>query len=290
MRTNKNRFKILLPLAIVLLFVYSVYSGIYTAPFAQINYAENLVVHYMDVGQGDCEILMLPNGVNILIDGGPGAHEDRLVAEITELGIDRFDYVLATHPHEDHIGGLDKVIQTFGADCVYMPYVSASTAAFENFAKAVKDSGATVYKAKSGVVMLDLGDIKAELLAPCSESYEDLNNYSAVLKFTYKETDFLFTGDAEEYSEEEMLLAGSDLSADVLKVGHHGSSTSTSARFLDAVNPSVAVIEVGEDNSYGHPSAKVLKRLGSARVYRTDIDGGVAVECDGKGFKVHTER
>lgn len=252
--------------------------------------SEGFAVYYMDVGQGDCEIITLPDGINIIIDGGTGSGEDRLVADIKSLGIEKFDYVIATHPHEDHIGGLDKVIDTFGANKVYMPYASASTRAFEKFAAAVKKSGAEVNEAKAGVVMIDSKDVRAEFLAPCSDSYNELNNYSAVLKLTYKDCVFLFMGDAEEESENEILSGGFDIKADVLKVGHHGSSSSTTDNFLEKAAPQIAVIEVGEDNSYGHPHSQILNKLGKTSVYRTDKDGMVKIECDGNKFNVFTEK
>ena len=249
-----------------------------------------LSVRYIDVGQGDCELIMLPDGRNIVIDGGTGKTESELVAKIKSYGVEKLDYVIATHPHEDHIGGLDKVVESFEISNVCMPYVSASTRAFERFAAAVKESGAEVIEAKAGVKIIDEKNVKAEFIAPNSESYKSLNNYSAVLKFTYGTVTFLFTGDAEKESENEILSNGYNPKCDILKVGHHGSKTSTSPAFVSAANPKAAVIEVGKDNSYGHPSPSTLENLKDCSIYRTDENGTVTVVCDGKAFKIYTEK
>lgn len=250
----------------------------------------DLVVRYIDVGQGDCELIMLPDGRNIIIDGGTGKTEDKLVSLLKSYGVEKLDYVIATHPHEDHIGGLDKVVENFNVGAVYMPYVSASTVAFEKFAAAVKKSGAEVLEAKAGTVVFDEDFTEASFLAPNGTYYDELNNYSAVLKFRYGTTVFLFMGDAEKDSEREILSNFTDIKCDVLKVGHHGSKTGTTAAFAKAVNPKVAVIEVGKNNSYGHPHSLTLKTLDECLLYRTDIDGTITVVCDGNGFNIYTEK
>ena len=246
-------------------------------------------VIFVDVGQGDCEIIRLADGRNILIDAGTDEGEDKLVRKIKDYGIKKFDIVIATHPHEDHIGGMDEVIDSFDIGCVYMPDVVTTTKTFENLLDSIENKNVKVNKAKAGVFVIDEENISMVFVAPNSDKYEDLNNYSAVLKFTYGECSFLFTGDAEKLSENEMLEASTDLSARVLKVGHHGSSTSSGKKFIKEVNPDYAIIEVGEDNEYGHPHKETTKALKNTKVYRTDLHGDITAVCDGVNIKITTQ-
>lgn len=247
-------------------------------------------VYYMDVGQADCALVSLPDGRTILIDAGKNATAQQLAADIRKLGVVRLDYVIGTHPHEDHIGGLDVMIEQFDVGAVYMPKVSSDTKTFLDVLEAVQEKGLKVQTARAGKVLLEEAGVYADFLGPNSEKYDDLNNYSAVLRIRFGSRTFLFTGDAEALSEQEMLAAYDVLSADVLKVGHHGSKTSSSAAFVNAVNPAYAVICVGEDNSYGHPSDEVLERLAGAAVYRTDVNGRITMRCDGETIEVRTEK
>ncbi len=244
----------------------------------------NLKVHFIDVGQADSILVQLPSGQNILIDGGNNDDGTLVVNYLKQQGVKRLDHVIRIHPHEDHIGGLDVTIRNFEVGKVYLPKVAHATKTFEDLLLAIKGKGLKVTQAKAGV-KLDVGPgIEAVMLAPNSSSYEDLNNYSAVLKLTYGDTSFLFTGDAEAESENEMLAAGYNLRADVLKVGHHGSSSSTTPAFLKAVLPKYAVISVGKDNEYGHPHSETLAKLSEAgvQVFRTDLQGTIVVTSDGR--------
>ena len=249
-----------------------------------------LAVYFMDVGQADCEIIRLPDSRNIIVDAGKNESADALVKEIKDMGISRFDYVIMTHPHEDHIGGMDSIIKEFDIGKVYMPDVAMSTATFSDVLDSMERKNIKANVAKAGVVMIDEEIVKAEFIAPCSDRYEEINDYSAVLKFTYDGFSFLFTGDAEKISEKEMLENGYDVSADVLKVGHHGSSSSSTYKFIKRVNPQYAVIEVGEDNSYGHPASDVLKRLENTKLYRTDLNGTIVFVYDGKDISIITQK
>lgn len=245
-----------------------------------------LKVHIIDVGQGDA-ILVQFHSQNMLVDAGP---DDSVVSYLNQQGIKKIDYLIATHPHADHIGGMAAVIRSFDIGKVYMPKVSHTTKTFENTLQAVKSKGLKVSTAKSGVTILDQNGTKANFIAPCSSSYDNLNNYSAVIKIQHGNTSFLLAGDAEAESEQEMLASGTNLKADVLKVGHHGSNSSTTSSFLKAVSPKYAVISCGAGNQYGHPHQETLSKLANAGVktYRTDTSGTVIFISDGKTLTVKT--
>jgi beta-lactamase superfamily II metal-dependent hydrolase len=243
-----------------------------------------LIVAYLDVGQGDSIFIQTPSGKTMLIDAGVPEMGSKVVDYIKSRGINRIDILVATHPHNDHIGGIPDVINSFQIGKFYMPKVTTTTKTFENVLRAAKSKGLSINVAKAGLT-LDLGEgIKADMLAPNSTHYDDLNNYSAVIKITYGNTAFMFTGDAEKESEQEMLHIGYNLKADVLKVGHHGSSSSSTWAFLKAVSPKYAVISVGKGNDYGHPHKETMEKLKSLgiTVYRTDECRTVIVTSDGK--------
>lgn len=248
-----------------------------------------LEVYFFDVGQGDSELIRLPGGENILIDAGTSSTEDELVGELRSLGAETLDLVVATHPHADHIGGMAAVIDAFDVRQVVMPRISESdtptTKTYENLLQSIADKGLTITPAEPGDELLSSGGAVLTVLAPNGEDYGDLNNYSVVLRLTYGEDSFLFTGDAEEASEEEMRSLNWPLTATVLKCGHHGSETSTSPAFLDAVSPQYAVISCGVDNDYGHPDAVTLEKLeaAGAEVFRTDLQGSILASTDGSG-------
>lgn len=189
-----------------------------------------LIVHFLDVGQADSILIQTHSGTNVLIDGGNNADGEAVVSCLKAQGVRHLNAVIATHPHEDHIGGLDRVLNEFPVDQVYMPNAVTTTRTYEDFLLAVKSSKATVIQARAGV-KLDVPGLEGVFFAPNGDYYEDLNDYSAVLKVTFGRVSFLFAGDAESVSEAEMLKAGYDLRANVLKVGHHGSDSSTSSPF-----------------------------------------------------------
>lgn len=242
-----------------------------------------LIVHFIDVGQGDSELLQLPNGQNMLIDAGTNQTGANVVSYLKNTGIKKVDYLVGTHPHEDHVGGMDNIIQNFAIGSIYMPKVTSNTKTFEDVLRAVQAKSLKITSARAGMTILDQNGLQIRLLAPCGTGYEELNNYSAVIKVQYNDISFLFTGDAEEQSENEMLSSGVNLKADVLKVGHHGSYSATSAAFLKAVAPKYAVISVGDGNDYGHPHQITLDRLAAAGVdvYRTDKNGTIVMTTDG---------
>jgi competence protein ComEC len=243
---------------------------------------QNLKVSYINVGQGDSILIQTPTGKNVLIDGGKSDQATTIENYLHSAGVSTLDDVIATHADSDHIGSLDSIIKDFNIGKVYMPNVTNTTYTFEDLLTAMKSKGLTFNKVKAGG-NLDLGTgIGADFVGPVKDSYTEENNCSAVLHLTYGSTSFLFTGDAETESENDMIASGANLKSTVLKVGHHGSASSTSEAFLSAVNPKYAVISVGP-NSYGHPTEEVLDRLSKhgVSVYRTDISGTIVASSDG---------
>lgn len=243
----------------------------------------------IDVGQGDAILIQLSSGKNILIDAGDDGTP--VINYLWNNRISRIDDLIITHPHSDHIGGMDEVIQTFDIGKIYMPQVSHTTDDYDDMISAIQAKGLQINSAKAGVKIDIDFPFEGLFIAPSSSSYDDLNNYSAVLKLTYGQDSFLFTGDAEEFSELEMLNSRYNLQADLLKVGHHGSGSSSSFSFLQAVDPKYAVISVGADNDYGHPSAQAISRLQSkgTKIYRTDQQGTIIATSDGTDIIMNTE-
>ncbi len=250
-----------------------------------------LNVYYLDVGQADSIYIELPNGQNMLIDAGNNADGTPIVKYLrNNLRVQRIDYVIGTHAHEDHIGGLDTVIKTFAIGSVIMPHLPdksvPTTKTYEDVLDAIVNKNLTATAAYGGQLLLNDTEhqLKIEILSPVKNKYyEEMNDYSIVMRITYKNRSFLFTGDAEAIPENEMLNAGYDLSADVLKLGHHGSSSSSTEKFVKAVNPTYAVITCGRNNDYGHPHRETLSLISKLKLttYRTDKQNTIKAACDG---------
>lgn len=281
MKLKKTYFKVI---SAVLLFIFSfmgcsLESG--TNSYKNLPQKDVLTVHYIDVGQAD-SILVQFNDKNMLIDAGNKEDGNEIASYLKEHGVDKLDIVAATHPHEDHIGGMAYIIKKFPIGKFYAPKKTTTTEVFKDMVSALGRQ--KIYPAHAGMTFNLSDDVTCEFIAPNSKSYKDTNNYSAAIKLTYKESKFLFMGDAEKLSEKEILDNNFDISADALKVGHHGSSSSTSKEFLNKVSPKIAVISCGKDNQYGHPNKETLSTLKNKKIiiYRTDIDGTIVLTSDGK--------
>ncbi len=241
---------------------------------------KDIRVHYLDVGQADSIFIELGNGQTMLIDAGNPGDGGDIVSYIRNLQYSKLDYVVATHPHADHIGGMAEVLNSFTIGDMYMPRQPHTSKTFENLIDTIEQKSIRLHTAKAGVNIVQGDPLQISILAPFSESDSNFNNCSAVVKLKYGETLFLFMGDAEQEIEAKLLNA--DIDADVLKVGHHGSHSSSSARFIQKVSPAHAIISCGEGNSYGHPHSETLATLNQNGVttYRTDEIGTVIVSAD----------
>lgn len=254
----------------------------------------DLQVYYLDVGQGDSELIFLPDGTTLLIDSGDRSCINYITDALEDYGVEQIDILIASHPHADHIGCMATVVRNFDIDTIYMPRTSDSmtptTVSYEKLLEAIAKKNLKVKTGKAGITAYHENGIRLEFLAPNSSDYNNLNNYSIVAKLTYQDTSFLFMGDAEQQSLKEMLRAGYDLHCDVLKLGHHGSSNAISKEFMNAVQPSYGIISCGAGNSYGHPHREALTLLQQFDVttYRTDKDGTIQAVSDGKTIEFQT--
>lgn len=252
----------------------------------------NLEVSYLDVGQGDSEYIRV-NDFDILIDAGPRSDTDKLLKQLKAKNIDDFEMVIATHPHEDHIGGMAKIFEKYAVKSFYMPKVNHTTKTFENMVNAVSKEGIKIQPIKEGMTF-DLGQgAKMDVYSPMHESYEEFNDYSPIIKLTFGNNKLIFTGDAEADVEKDVLAKyATDLRADILKFGHHGSSTSSSDEFIKAVSPKYGIISCGADNKYGHPHTETLDKIKKYNIqaYRTDTQGQITLTSDGNNISIKTQK
>jgi competence protein ComEC len=238
-------------------------------------------IHYIDVGQAD-SALIICKGEAMLIDGGNVADSQILKDYLKKLGIKNLKYVIASHAHEDHVGGLSGALEQAKTSVAFSPVNTFNSRAFRNFVKNLQAQGVNI-TIPQGETKLILGMSEVALFAP-TKKYKNTNDTSIIVKVIHQDNSFLFTGDIEAEAERNFVEKGYNLKADVLKVSHHGSATSSSNLFLDSVNPRYAVISVGKNNSYRHPSARVITRLDSrkTKIYRTDQQGTIIIKSDGK--------
>ena len=246
-------------------------------------------MHFIDVGQA-LSVLVECDGQFMLYDGGNVDDGSLVVSYLQKQGVEQLQYVFCSHAHEDHVGGLAAVMAKFPAGHAYSPVTESSTKCFNDFVKYTQQQGLQLEVPSVGTVW-PLGGATVTLLGPVTQ-YSETNNTSLVLRIDYGVTSFLLTGDMENTAETDLVNSGANLKADVLQVGHHGSSTSTSYLFLNAVLPEMGVISCGAGNKYGHPHEETLSILRDAKVdvYRTDLQGTITIGSDGQNFTVGTER
>ncbi len=261
--------------------------------------ADNLKVNFINVGAGDCILIEAPNKINILIDGGGTPQGDFdvgskiVIPYLRRKGINKINLLVLTHPHLDHLEGLLPVIKEFKVDMVLDSGLICDSSEYKEFISLIQKKGIPYHQAKAGDNFIFNNNLEIFLLNPLYDSafydQSDFNNASIVVKLFYKNTDFLFTGDIEEAAEKKLLIWQNILQSDILKVGHHGSATSTNLEFLDKVDPSIAVITVGK-NHFGHPSQKIIERLEdkNIQIYRTDEDGTIIIRTNGHEYWIRT--
>lgn len=247
-----------------------------------------LILHFIDVGQGDCTLIE-SNGKFALVDGGEYSEREKVISYLSEQGVKELDYIIATHPHSDHVGSLAEVIRNFTTSsliCTNAP----STSSWEYVMDAADERGVP-YETPSPYEVYQLGSATITVLSPSENAvYSNLNDYSIVTLVEYGNTSALLTGDAEKVVEKELIKGSYDLSANILKCGHHGSSSSTCSQFLDAVSPDAVIISCGKNNDYGHPHKETVSALESRNIpiWRTDICGTIVATSDGEDFTIVT--
>lgn len=248
-----------------------------------------LKVHYLDVGQGDSIFIELPNNETMLIDAAESYQSENIINYLKNLNYQKIDYVIGTHPHTDHIGGLKNIINTFEIGKIYIPKVVSTTKTYESLLMAIKDKNLKINTAKAGTSIIDTDALKINILAPNNSIYTELNNYSVVTKITYGTTKFLFMGDAEKLSENEIK---ENVTADVIKIGHHGSNTSSSIDFIKKVNAKYGIISVGLNNKYNLPKEETITNWENSgtKIYLTSTNGTIRASSDGTNIKIESEK
>ncbi len=246
-----------------------------------------MYVDFIDVGQGNCTLIHMGDTA-ILVDSGEVGAAQTVISYIKNLGIDELDCVLVTHPHSDHMGAMTKILYEFEINDLIMPEIPEdiipTNSTYEKFLTAVSDNAENVIPAEAGMTY-SYGEMNLEILAPL-HGYDNLNDMSAVSRVSFGETSVMFMGDASTAVEKDLLNTGKDFSADIINIGHHGSKTASSQKWLEAVNPGFAVICCGAGNEYGHPHSVVTERLDNIGIeyYRTDLNGTVVFQSNSKEF------
>ncbi len=246
-------------------------------------------VHFIDVGQADC-ILIESAGKFMLVDAGNNADAKTITNYLDNHGVTKLEYVIGTHPHEDHIGSLDTVIDNYDIGVVILPDVTSTTATFKSVLTSINNKGLSITLPVVGD-SYDIGNASFTIIAPNNGYGSDYNNWSVGIKLINGNNSFVMCGDAELEAEYDIVSNGIDISADVLKCGHHGSNTSTTEALLKAIHPKYAVISVGENNTYGHPANQILERLSEygVKTYRTDKSGTIVAISDGTNITLEGE-
>jgi len=254
------------------------------------NLTGNLTVTFIDVGQGDSELIVSPSGKVMLIDAGESEQSSKVVSVAKEKLVKSFDVVVMSHPHSDHIGGIFYIISKYPVDQVIDSGYPHTTKTYENILNLIDRRNISYRVVKNGDIVDFDPNVRVEVLNPQNTWFENINDNSVVLKMTYGDVSFLLPGDAE--NDAEQVYARQLDHIDVLKVGHHGSKTSTGSYLLNKIYPDVSIISVGKDNSYGHPSIVTLNNLAKSHseIYRTDVNGDITVTTDGNTYSIVTER
>ena len=255
------------------------------------EHESGLTIYFLDVGQGDA-ILVQCDGMNMMIDGGDRSHCEFLYSFLkNDLQLEHFDYVISTHPHEDHVYGLCTILSCFSVGEVYSPVTKYDQEGFKDFVKLIHKKKLSLLIPNRGD-SFQLGSATVTFLSSPDDGFVE-NDCSLIVRLTYGDNSYLFMGDAETPEEETLLANNADISSNVIKIGHHGSDTSTSEALVKAVQPEYAIISVGKDNAFGHPSDTTIQKLQSlsmCTVYRTDFSGTIILTSDGKDIHIVSEK
>lgn len=287
-KANSKIFKFLFIVLLCLLFVLAVY---WSYQESNKNPDGLLKLYFVDTGQSDCILIETPNGKHMLIDSGDNGDEKIVRQFLNSKSVKQIEYAIFTHPHADHIGGAYEVVNEYSVLNIIMPDISADSNTYKMFVDEVSRQQIATTTPQPGYTFTVDG-VKLTVFSPNSTKNSNVNENSIVCRMDYGDTSFLFTGDAEVKNELEMLSSGFDLDVDVLKVAHHGSSTSSSLQFLQAVTPEYSVILCGKGNKYKHPHDETLSRLNdvSSSIFRTDINGNITISSDGKAITITAEK
>lgn len=288
-RRKKSPPILLVIVVIIIAVIYSHFGGVGTDSERVVDVVDGTIeLHVIDVGQADAILIRAEEG-NILFDAGDLDTKNGLKNYLKNIGVSEIEYAVFTHPHADHIGGADVVLQNFDVHNVIMPVTddgdTPTTAVYERMIAAIEANDTINAIAAEPGAEYSVGDVKMKILAPNSDNYSDLNNYSVAVRVDFGATSFMLTGDAEDVSEAEMLgkFPASELKCTFYKAAHHGASESNTAEFLAAVSPEIIAISCGKDNSYGHPHSEAMERFEAtgAEIYRTDLLGTLVFVSDG---------
>lgn len=288
MNRRKNKFKEGLKIKLAQFFFTIIISSIIFLIIKLPNHLiqkDNLSVHFIDVGQGDCTFIKSPTGENILIDSGDNYASDKVLSYLDSYSVRKIDILIATHPDTDHIGAMDDVIYNYNVGSIFMPDIASESVNYFNLLDAIDYKNkiesplyaGDIFEFKNGMILEILSPIEGKI-------YRDTNSNSIVAKLTYEDTSFIFTGDSTIENEMDMMRKNFDLSCDVLKLGHHGSITSSSIEFLKETSPSMAVVSSGRNNDYGHPNDEVIESLENLKIpyVNTAYYGDIIFISDGK--------
>lgn len=270
-----------------ILLIFFFFSFIYYNNCKNINtYKDNLMIHYIDVNQGDSALIQYKN-TNILVDGGTKENSKKLIKYLKENGVSSLDYIIATHPHDDHIGSLSEIVKNFKVKNFYGAKVTANTNSFKELVVMLKKKNLKIRPILAPFKLTLDDSVSLNFISPNKLKYDNLNNYSLVFSLNYNDFSFLFTGDAEKEAEEEMIKNNYNLKCNILKLGHHGSNTSTTKAFLEKCNPDIAIVSCALGNDYGHPNKDLINTLNkkNIKIYKTYKDGNIVFICNGKELK-----